>query len=45
MAPLLLPNLVLLAFLGLWILGRHVPESDAQRRSNASPLALQQTDS
>jgi len=45
MAPLLFPNLVLLAFLGLWILGRHVPASDAQRRSDAPPLVLPQTDS
>lgn len=41
----LFPNLVFLAFLGLWVLDRHVQASDAQRRSNAPPLALQQTDS
>lgn len=45
MAPLLFPNLVLLALLGLWILDRHLPTSDTQRRSDAPPLALQQTDS
>jgi hypothetical protein len=38
MAPLLFPNLVLLAFLGLWVLDRHVPASDAQQRSDA-PLS------
>jgi hypothetical protein len=37
-------NLVFLAFLGLWVLDRHVPASDAQRRSDAPPLALQHTD-
>jgi hydroxylamine dehydrogenase len=40
-----LQYLVLLAFLGLWVLDRHVPASDAQRRSDAPSLALQQTDS
>jgi hypothetical protein len=45
MAPLLFPNLVLLALLGLWILRRHVPASDAEQRSDAAPPALQQTNS
>jgi hypothetical protein len=29
MAPLLLPNLVLLALIGLWVLSRHLPEAAA----------------
>jgi hypothetical protein len=45
MAPLLFPNLVLLAFLGLWVLRRHVPVDGTERRSNALPLSLQRTDS
>ncbi len=45
MAPLLFPNLVLLAFLGLWVLRRYVPADNAEQRSNAPPLTLPQTNS
>ena len=45
MAPLLFPNLVLLAYLGLLVLRRHVQADDAERVSDSPPLALQQTDS
>lgn len=45
MAPLLFPNLALLAFLGLWVLRRHVPADSAERQSDALPLALPPTNS
>ncbi|MHB1423714.1 MAG: hypothetical protein ACYC3I_11075 [Gemmataceae bacterium] len=45
MAPLLFPNLVLLTFIGLWALRRHLPVESAERGSDALPLALRQTDS
>jgi hypothetical protein len=45
MAPLLFPNLALLAFLGLWVLHRHVPADNAEGRSAAPSPALPQTDS
>jgi hypothetical protein len=45
MAPLLFPNLVLSAFLGLWVLQRHLPADKVERRSDAPPLTLPQTDS
>jgi hypothetical protein len=45
MAPLLYPDLVLLAFLGLWVLRRHVPADNAARRSEAPSLELPQAKS
>jgi hypothetical protein len=44
MAPLLFPNLVLLTFIGLAVLRRHLPTDDTKRRSDVPPLSLPQTD-
>ncbi len=43
MAPLLFPDLVLLAFLGLWVLHQHVSANNAGQSDGASALPLQQT--
>jgi hypothetical protein len=40
MAPLLFPNLVLLAFIGLWVLRRHLPAESEERESITSPQVL-----
>jgi hypothetical protein len=51
MAPLLFPNLVLLTFIGLWVLRRRIPADnartvgqDGERGSDAPPLSLGRMD-